>query len=326
MGRSKSLMGPRGRVDKYVDSNISYGNNSPSRTEGNRVFIHAFSEGHKEFFFRYQLGLERLSGRVPLATLNRDEQLAYWLNLYNMIVLNKLIEEYPVTRLDFLREGKRGKPAFWNQKVTTIEGYELSLKDIEAILFHNYDTPLVIYGLWQGAIGGPNLPNQAFTGDTVWKILTKGAVEFVNSNRGVRPKKNKLQVSLIYDWFAEAFPGTGYSLMGHIYALADPAFLGDISHISRAEPGYYDWIIADMIGGVLHQGRESSSTLINDQLFRISPGTTNTLRGLPPQALQLLEEVVLNNDLPQRVPLITTEECGPDEVCDFDNIQPDDGS
>lgn len=320
VGRSKTLNSSKGKVEQYVGSKIRYGNYTRSRTEGNRLFIHAFEEGHKDFFRGYQVGLENVSNRIPLENLSRDEQLAFWLNLYNVIVINKLIEEYPVQRLEFFRKGKRGKPAFVDQKITEVEGVPLSLRDIERILFKNWDTPLVIYGLYQGAIGGPSLSNQAFNSDTVWKILTKSGTEFVNSNRGVRPQKKYLEISLIYDWFEDAFPGTGYSILSHIHRLADPGFLGDITGYTEVKAKYYDWVIADMLGGVLHTGMKSTSTLIDDSLFRYDPGRTNTLRGLPPQALELLQEIVINNDIPRFVPIITTEECAPGEDCSIESL------
>lgn len=315
VGRSKSFMGIKGKVDQYVESHISYGNNSRSRTEGNRIFLHAFTDGHRDFFLSYQTGLENVSNRIPLKNLTKDEQLAFWLNLYNVIVINKLIEEYPLQRLNFFRQSKKGNPAFVDVKVTKVEGIPLSLRDIETIVFKNWDTPLVIYGLFQGSIGGPSLPNQAFDYETVWKVLIKNGTEFVNSNRGVRPKKDRLEISLIYEWFEAAFPGTGYGVLSHIYALADPAFLGDITRQTQVKARYYDWYIADMVGGILHTGRESVSTLIDDNLYRFSPGTSNTLRNLPPQAKVLLQEIVINNDIPTFVPIITTEECAPGEDC-----------
>lgn len=325
VGRSKTLGSSKGKVDQYVGSKIRYGNYTRSRTEGNRLFIHAFEAGHEDFFRGYQAGLENVSNRIPLKSLGKDEQLAFWLNLYNVIVINKLIEEYPVQRLSFFRKSKKGKPAFVDQKVTVVEGVQLSLRDIEMILFKNWDTPLVIYGLYQGAIGGPSLSNQAYDGETVWKVLTKSGTEFVNSNRGVQPKKNYLEISLIYEWFKGAFPGTGYSILSHIHRLADPAFLGDITGYTEVRAKYYDWYIADMLGGVLHTGTRSTSTLIDDSLFRYDPGKTNTLRGLPPQALELLQEIVINNDIPTYVPIITTEECAPGEDCSLKPVEDDDG-
>ncbi len=323
VGRSKTLNNSKGKVEQYVGSKIRYGNNTRSRTEGNRIFIHAFDDGHKDFFKGYQKGLENVSNRIPLKNLSKDEQLAFWLNLYNVIVINKLIEEYPVQRLEFFRKEKRGKPAFADQKVTVVAGVQLSLRDIERILFKNWDTPLVIYGLYQGAIGGPSLSNQAFDSETVWMVLTKSGTEFVNSNRGVRPQKKYLEISLIYDWFEDAFPGTGYSILSHIHRLADPGFLGDITGYTEVKAKYYDWYIADMLGGVLHTGMKSTSTLIDDSLFRYDPGRTNTLRGLPPQALGLLQEIVINNDIPRFVPIITTEECAPGEDCSIESLDSD---
>jgi len=43
--------------------------------------------------------LEVLPDQIPLSLLNRNEQLAYWLNLYNFALLEELSQVYPRTSL-----------------------------------------------------------------------------------------------------------------------------------------------------------------------------------------------------------------------------------
>ncbi|MEE8294784.1 MAG: DUF547 domain-containing protein, partial [Sphingomonadales bacterium] len=206
VGRSYGIMGDE-RPDTYRASRIKTSKAlSPSRFEGGRLFVSAFAEEHKYFFEAYQNGLENLSNRRSLSTLNKNEQLAFWLNLYNVVVINKIVEEYPIQKLKNLRSTKRGKQSFWSEKVTTIEGVSLSLRDIERILFENFDAPEVAFGLWQGSVGGPALLNYAFTGRNVRRALEMNALEFVNSNRWLRPPTgSRMKVSKFYQWMQPAF-------------------------------------------------------------------------------------------------------------------------
>ncbi|MEE8295466.1 MAG: DUF547 domain-containing protein [Sphingomonadales bacterium] len=122
VGRSYRILGNE-KPNTYKASRIKTAKSlSASRFEGSRIFFHAFSEDHKKFFKAYQMGLERLSNRRPLKNFNQNEQLAYWLNLYNVIVLNKLVDEYPIQKLKKLRKSKPGKPSFWTEKITTVGG------------------------------------------------------------------------------------------------------------------------------------------------------------------------------------------------------------
>ncbi len=36
---------------------------------------------------------------VPISRFNRDEQLAYWINLYNAVTVRVILDHYPVTRI-----------------------------------------------------------------------------------------------------------------------------------------------------------------------------------------------------------------------------------
>ena len=206
VGNSRGFLGNE-KPAQYINSKINITQSlTPSRFEGNRLFVHDFTDYHIDFFRDYKTGLENLSERRALGTFNKGEQLAYWLNLYNVIVINKLVDEYPIQTLKPLRSSKSGNKSFWDEKVTTVGGVPLSLRDIEKILFNNFNSPLVAFGLWQGSIGGPKLQNQAYTKKNVWRLLENNAVEFVNSNRGLRPPRgSRMKVSQFYQWVLPAF-------------------------------------------------------------------------------------------------------------------------
>lgn len=316
MSPATRRLGYKNKARRGAGSNISVSTNaSPSRYEGNRLMIHAFSDAHTEFFQTYQQGLESLSHSRSLSTFNKDEQLAFWVNLYNVIVLNKIIEEYPISNTKRLR---KGSGSFWQEKATTIEGVSLSLTDIENILFANWDSPLVIYGLWQGSIGGPTLPRQAFTGENVWALLERNAKEFVNSNRGVNPKKGRLEVSEFYEWTKAAFNNSDAEVENHIHRYADRGFMGDISGYDGVAYKYYDWSIADLVGGNLGQGTKAAANIRTDLNFSLAGQANTALDQFPPQAQTLFIEM-LKEDIPIAqgpTPIVTSEECAPGEACE----------
>jgi len=320
-GRSRDRQQTTGKKEFYKNSHIpKFLNGSPSRLEGNRLMIHAFSDDHTNFFKGYQEGLETLSLRRPLRNLNKNEQLAYWLNLYNVIVINKLIEEYPISKLKILK--KEGQ-SFWDQKVSTVEGMPLSLHDIEQILIKNWTSPLVIYGLFQGSIGGPTLSREAYSGANVWTLLEENATEFVNSNRGVIPKKDRLEVSLFYQWVKGAFQNSDEVLLDHINAYADPEFMGDISHLHTIRYKYYDWYVADLMEGRTHVGDYSRADNFNPYPGTIEwvlaqAGMWETLKMLPPGARKLVITAITSNEMPIKQQVITTKECAPGDPCEAD--------
>ena len=88
--------------------------------------------------------------------------------------LDEVVKEYPRQNLKRLF---RGKNSMFEKKLLTVAGVPLSLNDIQfTILKQNYDSnPLVIYGLYQGIIGGPNIRKTAYTGANVWRALENNA-------------------------------------------------------------------------------------------------------------------------------------------------------
>ena len=70
--------------------------------------------------------------KTPISQHNRQEQPAYWINLYNGLTVKVVLDHYPVKSIldidispGFLEDGPWGNP------LITVEGQSLSLNDIE---------------------------------------------------------------------------------------------------------------------------------------------------------------------------------------------------
>ena len=284
------------RNQPRTGTRVSRGSNSPARFESNRVVFHMLQEEHLDFVRNYREELERLPDLYPLADFNKDEQLAYWLNLHNAVLFEQLAERYPISKLKKLRTGGKDKPSLWNEKLVTVEGVALSLNDIQnKILIRHWQSPMVLYGLYQGSIGGPSLPNRAFTGENVNRLLKKSAKEFVNSNRGFRIRGSKAQVSLTYEWGSAAFPNWERDVARHLVKLADSSHRAELASAREFVAKLYDWFIADLTGGTLSVGPIQSTaaglgtksrflqSLRQESLAKreaLDPATARLLRGV----------------------------------------------
>ncbi len=134
------------------------------------------------------------------STLRSDEQLAYWLNLRNALVLLAFSEKGG-GNLKKLRGVYDAPGEGWTKKRVTIAGTELSIDDIErGIILRNWDNPIVLYGLYQASPSGPQLFERAFSGASVWSDLNAVGVKFANAGSAVRVRDNVLQLSSIYSW------------------------------------------------------------------------------------------------------------------------------
>ena len=218
--------------------------------EGNRFYFETFKDNEeaRAFLLEIQDSLEHLPDEAPLSHFSRDEQLAYWLNLYNVTVLNQVIDEYPRQNL---KRVFRGRNSIFEEKLLTVAGVPLSLSDIQfTILKQNYDAnPLVIYGLYQGIIGGPNIRKSAYTGANVWGALENNAYEFINSNRGTYMTRGKtFRVSRFYERSKPFFPNFQEDLPAHLLKYLQGPEKPALQAASKVKPNIDDWDVTDLGG------------------------------------------------------------------------------
>jgi len=224
-----------------------------SANEGNRFYFETFKDNEeaRQLLSDIKTSLEQLPAEVPLEYFSRNEQLAYWLNLYNVTLLNEIVDVFPKSNLKKVLVGKK---SVLSKKLLEVAGIPLSLDDIQfTILSHNYDNnPLVIYGLYQGVIGGPNIRKRAYTGNDVWRALTNNAIEFVNSNRGTysNDKNGKVfRVSSLYSRNSSSFPDFNSDLSTHLMEYVEGWEQTMLAKATTLKPDIDDWTITSLKGG-----------------------------------------------------------------------------
>lgn len=252
------------------------GNTSDTRNEGNRIAFPAFTDHPDNLVMVREIKeeLAAIPADVPLKHWDKNEQLAFWLNLYNIAVIEELSAEYPIKSLKKLKSGSRSDPGLWDRKVVNVAGHALSLNDIHTILVEKWDSSLVMYGLFQGYVGGPSIQNEAFTGATVHRQLVAAAREFVNSNRGMRPKGSTLQISEYYKENKDLFPNWEEDLKAHFVSLTDYGLHERIKNAKKIKATTDDYYIADLFGGTRSNGSAlaSNPAALNDMLVGVNAG------------------------------------------------------
>jgi len=240
-----------GRVSARPGSRIVRGARNSTRNEGNRIDFHAFMGDNHDVLVALRRDLEKVPENVPLRQFSRNEQLAYWLNLYNLTVLTQISTIFPEERLKRHYFSSSNNAGLWDEKVLNVAGVSLSLNDIHhKILIPKYRDPLIMYGLFQGVIGGPNIRDEAYRGADVWRQLEANAREFVNSNRGAFIKDRIIRTSTFFEINSALFPDFNRDLKAHLYKYAKPNFAKRISDSSdKIGTRQSNWYIADLYGG-----------------------------------------------------------------------------
>lgn len=168
-------------------------------------------------FIREKPKLERylklLSEHAPdRSKWTKNEQLAYWINVYNAYTVKLIVDFYPTKSIRDL--GPRIKIPLikdvWHYKFFKIAGVEMSLDEVEhGILRKEFDEPRIHFAINCASISCPALLNEAFVAERLEAQLSKVAVSFIND-----PTRNKLsvqvvQLSSIFSWFKGDFTKKG---------------------------------------------------------------------------------------------------------------------
>jgi len=207
----------------------------------NRVAYADVTGADRELLKRY---IDTLTA-IPISAYNRDEQRAYWINLYNALTVNVVLDHYPVKSIRQIKPGVFSIGP-WRKKRITVEGAELSLDDIEhRILRPIWRDPRIHYALNCASIGCPNLLNQAFTAANSEKLLTNAAHAYINNARGAEVRNGRLVVSSIYKWYKEDFGNTDQGVIDHLRRYAEPALATQLRQIKRIAADRYDWTLND---------------------------------------------------------------------------------
>ena len=224
--------------------------NNGTALEANRFFFEEVTKSEiKDGFYKIRVSLESLPNEISLNELSLDEQLAYWLNLYNTAMLEKLITHYPIRDTEDLLFGSN---SILEDEFLNVAGHKLSLNDIQQnIVFKKFGIkkPIVMYGFYQGNIGSPNIRAEAYKGNKVYHQLVENAEEFVNSNRGTSIKrKNRLYASKYYEQVKPLFENFEKDLREHLKDYANPPMSSDIKYAKSFKIGIEDWRITDIYG------------------------------------------------------------------------------
>lgn len=314
----KSIREGAPSVSAGMGTRQTYGHDSRYRLEGNRVIFTYMSDEVVASLSEYRHDLERIAGDIDIATLSRNEQLAFWFNLHNVAVIEQIAREYPLSQPSRL---KIGDVPLDEAKFITVAGVAMSPRDIRTkIVYPNWKSPLVIYGFWRGDIGGPSIQPEAFTADNLGGLLDDAANDFVNSLRGTQKSGTTLEVSEIY---TEAqpfyFPDLNRDLRPHLLTYSDPTTARMVEETSAVRANIYEADIADLAKGQ----REPSYSNIqqtgpNGDLVAASTRIPNNIARMLVEHQQKVEKIIKRDGRQGRVTFIDIdlpgEEVKDDEI------------
>ncbi len=180
---------------------------------------------------------------VKVSGLNRKEQMAYWINLYNAKTVSVILDKYPIVSIrDIQLSSNPEELGPWDVKLLTVENRKLSLNDIEhRILRSIWKDNRVHFALNCASKGCPNLSSSAYTSKNLEAQLERGARDFINSPRGAKLESDTLFLSSIFDWYGADF-GTGkQAILDFLIRYAEPTLKSGLKNFPPKIKYQYDW-------------------------------------------------------------------------------------
>ena len=177
------------------------------------------------------------------------ERLAFWINAYNAITLQYILDHYPIQKgglisgLRYPANSIRQIDGVWDTLTSKVVGKERTLEDIEhEILRAQFGDARIHVAIVCASIGCPPLRNEAFVADTLEEQLDAQARTFLSDPTKFRIDRtgSTVHISSIFKWFGKDFVpkhGTDSFYAGH--NTSQRAVLGFIAGYASPEDAKY---------------------------------------------------------------------------------------
>ena len=154
--------------------------------------------------------LRRQMGTVDVQSLSRQDQLAYWINLYNINVVGVVVDSYPVESIrDISTDPIIRLNVFKKPSVQTKKG-AISLNDVEnEKIREGFKDPRIHFAINCAAKSCPPIRTEPYQGAKINDQLDDQVRKFLNGPQGARLEKDGgelvIHVTKIMDWFGDDF-------------------------------------------------------------------------------------------------------------------------
>ena len=152
--------------------------------------------------------LQQLAAFDPGALQNREEEIAFWINAYNIGAIKMIMDHYPVESIRSRKINWLKNP--WAIKILTIGKTIYSLGQIEhEILIEKYKDPLIHFAIVCASLSCPDLSPQAYEGGQLKEQLQRQARHFLqNTSKGlwIRKEAGEVFFSQIFRFDKQSFP------------------------------------------------------------------------------------------------------------------------
>ncbi len=185
-------------------------------------------------------------------------KLAYWMNLYNALVIREVIRRWPLESVRDVKSGlfNFGSKGFFAGLEFPVGNRLMSLDDIEhKVIRRQFDDARIHFALNCGANSCPPLRPIAFSGEDLQRRLARATSDFIHneSNVAVDHHAKVLRLSKVFDWYEDDFvkhasqAGESSSVRAFLELCANDSLRSELERAKtyRIEHYDYNWQVND---------------------------------------------------------------------------------
>lgn len=155
--------------------------------------------------------IKYLSNQIPNDTWSYNEQLAYFINVYNANTIKLIIENYPIKSI----KDVDATISPFLKNFIKIGDKNFSLADIEKGFLQKMNEPKIHFAINCASYSCPKLLKEAYTSQNVENLMNQAAKEFINSDKNII-KPNDVKLSRIFKWYKSDFLKESNSIIDYI--------------------------------------------------------------------------------------------------------------
>ncbi|WP_187270929.1 DUF547 domain-containing protein [Neolewinella aurantiaca] len=201
--------------------------------------------------------------QTDLASLKGNAKKAFLINAYNLLVINQVLENYPLASVLDVN-------GFFDAKKQTVGGRKVTLNQLEKdLLLKEFKDARLHFVLVCGALGCPPITNFAYTPDRLEAQLTKQTQLALNNPSFLRVNGDKAALSKIFEWYASDFGGNKAAVIAFINKYRDEAVPAN-AKVSYYE---YDWTLNKTSGRAAAEKKEKMEAIDAMEKEALAEGT-----------------------------------------------------
>ena len=200
---------------------------------------------------------------------SRPQQMAFWVNAYNAIVLQTVVSQYPIKgkSAEYPAGSIRLIPGAFEKTKHRVAGRSLTLDEIEKTVLPEFKEPRLFLALGRGAVGSGRLRSEAFSADRLPQQLDAVAADFMTHDQMIKIDRGQgtISVTPILSWREAEFAAAYDSGASGAFAQRSPIERAVVAFITprllplekefiqknafRVVFHAFDWRLNDLTGG-----------------------------------------------------------------------------